>query len=204
MTFSILTKRQREVLDVVLRYITENDYGPSVRDIADELGVSSPATVHAHLAALQKLGFLSTDGRARQWLPTEAAMGFGRALALPLLGLITAGQPIEAIEDRETIAVPAQFVVDGLNTFVLRVRGDSMIEEGILSGDYVVVERNPSPRDGDVVVALLDNEFATLKKFFREPKRIRLEPANSSMRPIYVKDCIVQGVVKAVMRKYTA
>ncbi len=119
-----------------------------------------------------------------------------------MAGLITAGEPIEAIETKETIAVPANFVTDNVNSYVLEVKGESMKDEGILNGDFVIVERNPSPKNGDIVVALLDNAFATLKKFFREKDFIRLQPANSSMEPIFVKDLIVQGVVKGVIRRF--
>ena len=124
------------------------------------------------------------------------------AIMLPMAGLITAGAPIEAIEQNEAMAVPAQFVVDGANSYVLQVKGRSMIEDGILDGDFVVIERNPSPKNGEVVVALLDNAYATLKRFYREKNQIRLQPANSSMDPIYVQDCIIQGVVRAVIRKF--
>ena len=123
-------------------------------------------------------------------------------MELPLVGLITAGEPIEAIEDKETIAVPADFVRDTVNSYVLRVKGESMIDEGILSGDYVIVERNPSPKNGDVVVALLNNAYATLKKFYREKARIRLQPANTTMKPIYAKDPLIQGIVRGVIRKF--
>lgn len=197
-----LTKRQHHVLSFVVNYTKEHGYAPSVREIAEGVGVSSPATVHEHLDALRASGHVRRGEGMRPWSPTRLAMAIGRALELPLVGLITAGAPIEAIEERETIAVPADFVVDGMNSYVLRVKGESMVEEGIFDGDYVVVERNPNPQNGDVVVALLDNAFATLKKFYRETNRIRLQPANATMKPIYVRDCIVQGVVKAVMRRY--
>lgn len=197
-----ITKRQHEVLAFVVNYTKERGYAPSIREIAEGVGVASPATVHEHLEALRGSGHLRRDAGVRSWSPTKIAMMIGRSLELPLLGTIAAGQPIEAVAEREAIAVPANFVVDGMNSYVLRVRGNSMIEEGIFNGDYVVVERNPSPRNGDVVVALLDNAFATLKRFYREANRIRLQPANATMKPIYVRDCIVQGVVRAVIRRY--
>ncbi|MBI2482690.1 transcriptional repressor LexA [Candidatus Uhrbacteria bacterium] len=198
-----LTKRQHQVLAFIINYVREHEYAPSIREIAQGLGVASPATVHEHLESLRQSGYLAGSG-SRACLPTRATLGIGKAFELPLLGTIAAGAPIEAVETREAIAVPADFVVDGMNSYVLRVRGDSMIEEGIFDGDYVVVERNPSPKNGEVVVALLDNAFATLKKFYRERGRIRLQPANATMRPIFVRDCIVQGVVRAVIRKYAA
>ncbi|MFH1098785.1 MAG: transcriptional repressor LexA [Candidatus Uhrbacteria bacterium] len=199
-----LTKRQHVVLSFVVNFTKEQGYAPSVREIAEGVGASSPATIHEHLQALRASGHLvqSRGTTRRSWLPTRLATAIGRAIELPLVGLIAAGAPIEAIEERETMAVPADFVVDGMNSYVLRVKGESMIEEGILDGDYVVIERNHSPKNGDVVVALLDNAFATLKKFYREPHRIRLQPANAAMKPIYVRDCIVQGVVRAVMRRF--
>ena len=132
----------------------------------------------------------------------EAETTWASALELPLVGLITAGEPIEAVEQNETIAVPSDFVTDQVNSYVLRVKGESMIEEGILDGDYVIVERNPSPQNGDVVVALLNNAYATLKKFYREAARIRLQPANHTMKPIYAKDPLIQGIVRGVIRKF--
>ncbi|KKS32766.1 MAG: LexA repressor [Parcubacteria group bacterium GW2011_GWC2_42_12] len=140
------------------------------------------------------------EARSIEIMPAKANWVAG--LELPLAGLITAGQPIEAIEEKEIIAVPPDFVTDSANSYVLRVKGESMIEDGILDGDYVIVERNPSPRDGDIVVALLNNAYATLKKFYREQKRIRLQPANSAMKPIYAADPLIQGVVKGVIRKF--
>src|SRR3989338_940290 len=125
-----LTKRQRDALSFVVNYVREHDYAPSVREIADGLGVSSPATVHEHLEALRTAGYLAGSG-SRACLPTKQTLGLGRAFELPLLGTIAAGVPIEAVEEREAIAVPADFIVDGLNSYVLRVKGNSMIEDGI-------------------------------------------------------------------------
>ncbi|MDO8435443.1 MAG: transcriptional repressor LexA [bacterium] len=200
-----LTPRQKEILDFIAAYRGENGYSPSVREIAAHFHLSSPATVHEHIQRLMSGGYLTSDGTpTRALVPAERdAVDTGIGVLLPLVGLITAGEPIEAIEEREMIAVPANFVVDGSNSFVLRVKGRSMIEEGIYDGDYVVIERNPSPRDGDVVVALLDNNYATLKKFYREPGRIRLQPANSTMKPIFVRDVTIQGIVRAVIRQFS-
>ena len=198
-----LTKRQREILDYVTEFINKNGYAPSIREIGDNFKLSSPATIHVHLENLKKKGFLKTsynEARSIELVPSE--INWASAIELPLAGLITAGEPIEAVEQNETIAVPSDFVTDKANSFVLRVKGKSMIEEGILDGDYVIVERNPSPKSGDVVVALLNNAYATLKKFYRETNRIRLQPANSSMKPIYSRDPLIQGVVKGVIRKF--
>lgn len=200
-----LTKKQAEILEYIREHIEDHGYAPSYREIAEHFHLSSPATVHQHIKTLLEKGCVTMgeDGEARSIEITPSPSDLqGAAVILPLVGLITAGLPIEAVEEKETIAVPTQFVVDGANSFVLRVKGQSMIEDGIFSGDYVVVERNPSPRDGEVVVALLDNAFATLKRFYRERNRIRLQPANSAMKPIFVKNCVIQGVVRAVIRKF--
>lgn len=196
-----LTKKQNVILEFVVEFVKDRGFAPSYREVAEHIGVSSPATVHEHIANLEKKGYLRRDedgGRAIEIEPS--VLRFARAIELPLKGLITAGAPIEAVETNETMAVPAQLALDGVNSYVLRVKGDSMIDDGILSGDYVVVERNPSPRNGDVVVALLDNAYATLKRFYRERDRIRLQPANRTMQPIYVRDVSIQGVVTGVIR----
>ena len=198
-----LTKRQREILDYVTEFIDKNGYAPSIREIGDNFNLSSPATIHVHLENLKKKGFLKTsynEARSIELVPSE--VNWTSAIELPLAGLITAGEPIEAVEENETIAVPSDFVTDKANSYVLRVKGRSMIEDGILDGDYVIVERNPSPKSRDVVVALLNNAYATLKKFYREANRIRLQPANSKMKPIYSRDPLIQGVVRGVIRKF--
>lgn len=198
-----LTKRQREILDFINDFFDNNGFAPSIREIGEYLQLSSPATVHAHIENLKKKGFLRSnfnEARSIELIPIDTS--FARAVELPLVGLITAGEPIEAVEMMETIAIPADFVRDKINSYVLQVKGESMVEEGILSGDYVIVERNPSPKNGDVVVALLNNAYATLKKFYREANRIRLQPANSNMEPIYAKDPLIQGVVRGVIRKF--
>ncbi len=199
-----LTKKQAEILSYIRSYRAENGYAPSYREIAEHFDLSSPATVHQHVQSLVEKGTITVgeDGEARsiEIIVQEESPTF--AVMLPLAGLITAGAPIEAVEQNETMAVPTNFVVDGANSYVLKVKGQSMIEDGILSGDYVVIERNPSPKNGEVVVALLDNTYATLKRFYREANRIRLQPANSAMNPIFVKDCIIQGVVRAVIRQF--
>ncbi|OGF27511.1 repressor LexA [Candidatus Falkowbacteria bacterium RIFOXYB2_FULL_47_14] len=198
-----LTKRQRQIMDFITEFTAENGFAPSLREIGERFDLNSPATVHVHIENLKKRGMLRSgynEPRSIEIVPVD--LSWTRALELPLAGLITAGEPIEALEERETIGVPADFVRDEANSYVLRVKGQSMIEEGILDGDYVIVERNPSPANGDVVVALLNNAYATLKKFYRETSRIRLQPANSAMKPIYVKDPLIQGVVRGVIRKF--
>jgi repressor LexA len=199
-----LTKRQKEILDFILDFIKQHDYAPSYMEIADFLGVSSPATIHQHVKSLEEKGYLKPQANQKRSLEPVVLSSYRDAIAvdLPLVGLIAAGEPIEAVEDNETMAIPSDFIQNPDNSYVLRVKGRSMIEEGIWDGDYVIVERNHSPKDGDVVVALLDNAYATLKKFYREKNRIRLQPANSAMKPIYAKDPLIQGIVRAVVRKF--
>ncbi len=202
---SHLTPKQKDVLDFIVSFINEKGYSPSFREIAAGLDLASPSTVHVHIQALRERGYLhaaATDAGSRELEPTDKAVRWGKSAILPLAGLITAGQPIEAIEERETFAVPVELAPNSANSYVLRVKGDSMVEDGILDGDYVIVERNPSPKNGEVVVALLDNAYATLKRFYRERDRIRLQPANASMKPIYCYDPLIQGVVRAVIRNF--
>jgi repressor LexA len=197
-----LTKKQAEVLHFVKEFLATHAYAPSYREIAEGLGLSSPATVFEHIRALHAKGFLRMDeGEARSVELAPKAGWFTKAIELPLIGQIAAGQPIEAIEERERIAIPIE-LLPNLNCFVLQVKGDSMIDDGIFDGDYVVVERNFYPKNGDVVVALLEHEFATLKRYYREHTRIRLQPANRKMKPFYVKNPTIQGIVRAVLRRY--
>jgi repressor LexA len=197
-----LSKRQSEILNFIKNFVKDSDYAPSYREIGEALGISSPATIHQHVQTLKSKGFLDLDGNApRSMALTSKVMKLGKTIELPLVGMIAAGEPIEAIEENETIGVPADLVRDE-NAYVLKVKGTSMIDEGILSGDYVVVERNHSPHNGDVVVALLNNAYVTLKKFYRETNRIRLQPANATMKPIYCKDVAIRGIVRAIIRKF--
>lgn len=200
-----LTKKQKEVLDFIEQFVQENGYTPSYREIASGLGLSSPSTVHQHIQTLCEKGVINTgdDGSARSIELVETEELSPLSVMLPLAGVITAGEPIDAVEENEAIAIPTDFVVDVANSYVLKVKGRSMIEDGIFDGDYVVIERNPSPKNGDIVVALLDNAYATLKRFYRESNYIRLQPANSTMEPIIIKgDINIQGVVRAVIRRF--
>jgi repressor LexA len=197
-----LTSKQKGLLDAIQSHVRENNVMPTYRELAVAVGASSPATIHKHVSLLEKKGYILRHDGGRAMSLTPKATSVRPAIGLPLMGLIAAGSPIEAIETNETIDVPSDMVVDEVNSYVLKVRGQSMIDDGILDGDYVVVERNPSPKNGDIVVALLDNAYATLKRFYRETARIRLQPANSTMSPIYATDPLIQGVVRAVLRKY--
>ena len=200
-----LTKKQKLLLDYLADYEQENGFMPSYQEIGDDMGVRSKATVWEHLKNLKGKGFLNfVKGEARSIKLDEKFRLFAKAVKIPLVGLIAAGEPIEAIENRETMAVPIGFV-NGKGSdqcFALKVKGESMIDDGIYDGDYVLVEKNYYPNNGDVVVALIDNNYATLKRYYREKKRIRLQPANSGMKPIYVRNPAVQGVVRAVLRKF--
>jgi repressor LexA len=199
-----LTRRQKEILDYLGRHIERKGYAPTIEEIGDHFGLSSLATVHKHLSNLQEKGLIKrawNRSRALELVPTEVAV---RAVELPLLGRVAAGTPIEAVSSTETIFVPED-MVGRKSTYVLQVKGDSMIEEQIRDGDYVIVEDRTTARDGEMVIALLDGENVTLKKMYREGGgKIRLQPANSRMKPIFVDqdDVRVQGVVIGVLRKY--
>lgn len=198
-----LTKRQREILDYLNDFIQQHGYAPSLEEIGRRFGLSSLATVHKHLTNLQEKGFIKRSwNRSRSMELIPARIG-GRALELPLLGYVAAGRPIEAITGNETITVP-EALTGKRDTYVLRVKGDSMIDEQIRDGDWVVVEDRRSADNGEMVIALVGGQDATLKKFYRENGRIRLQPANPSMAPIYVDpdNVQIQGVVVGVMRKY--
>ena len=202
---STLNRKQTEVFSFIKGFVKDEGYAPSYREIAAHFELASPATAFQHVQALIEKGYLMSgeEGLARSIEVVEPKNAWGHGIFnLPLAGLIAAGAPIEAIETKETMAIPSDFVVDHMNSYVLRVKGNSMIEDGIFDGDYVVVERSNYPKNGDVVVALLDNTYATLKRFYRETNRIRLQPANREMQPIFVRDVIVQGVVRAVIRKF--
>lgn len=199
-----LTKKQKQILDFLIQFYEDFSYMPSYREIADAFDLSSPSSIHQYIKVLEEKGYVTSGhNEARSIELTPKSMPAPPSVSLMLAGLITAGEPIEAIEEREAVVVPATLVDDPANSYVLKVKGESMIEDGILDGDYVIVERNPSPKNGDIVVALLDNAYATLKRFYREQDRIRLQPANSTMSPIYVKDPIIQGVVKGLIRTFS-
>jgi repressor LexA len=200
-----LTKRQREILSFLSNYNEANGYAPSFEEIAEQFNYNSLATVHEHLSNLERKGYIKrnyNESRAIEILPSEANP---RAVELPLLGLVAAGMPIEAMTANETIAVPDDFVRRSGGHYVLRVRGNSMIDEQIRDGDFVVVNERQSVDNGEMVIAMLSGASATVKKFYRERDgRIRLQPANEMMDPIYVheNDISIQGVVVGVLRRY--
>lgn len=194
-----LTPRQREIYQFIRKKIQGRGYGPTVREIGTEFGIRSPNGVMCHLKALQKKGLIHREpnmSRAIQLLddPTTARSG------VPLLGRIAAGQPLEAVESAEVLGFDDWEGDDG--KFALQVTGESMIEEHIADGDYVVIRRQEQARDGQIVAVRDDNGEATLKRFYREKNRFRLEPANRTMKPIYRDKVDVLGVLVGVVRKY--
>jgi repressor LexA len=198
-----LTKRQREILDYLQDFIQQHGYAPSLEEIGRRFGLSSLATVHKHLTNLQEKGFIKRAWNRSRSVEMIPATSGGRSVALPLLGYVAAGAPIEAIASSETIAVPEE-MLGRRDTYVLRVRGNSMIDEQICDGDWVIIEDRKTAQNGETVVALLSGSDVTLKKLYRENGRVRLQPANPTMQPIFVEadQVQVQGVVVGVMRKY--
>ena len=198
-----LTKRQREILDYLNDFIQQHGYAPSLEEIGRRFGLSSLATVHKHLTNLQEKGFIKRSwnrSRSVELIPSRVGT---RSVEVPLLGYVAAGLPIEAIAGVETINVPEDLVGKG-DTYVLRVKGDSMIDEQIRDGDFVIVEDRKTAENGEMVIALVGGTEATLKKFYREHGRIRLQPANPAMQPMLFdpEQIQVQGVVIGVMRRY--
>lgn len=207
-----ITKRQQAVLSVIEDYICEKSYGPTVREVCQNLGLSSPSTVHVHLKALEEKGFIKRDPLKSRSISLTYQVGepsndigdlrakYDSTVMVPLVGDVAAGTPILAEENiTDHYVLPSEFVGDS-PSFMLFVHGDSMIEAGINDGDYVVVREQPVANNGDIVVALVD-DGATVKRFYKEKDHIRLQPENSALSPIIVDDCAIAGVVKAVFRR---
>lgn len=198
-----LTRRQLEILTFVHRYADAHGYPPSVREIGQALGLTSSSTVHSHLAALEKKGYLKRDPskpRALEILRDEHDIPTRKIVSLPVIGQVAAGQPILAQQNVEEYF---PFPADNLKSedcFILRVRGESMIDAGIFDGDLLVVRRQQTAKSGDIVVARLDEE-ATVKRFYREGDRVRLQPENRSMQPIYTRDVAIEGIGVALIRR---
>ena len=200
-----LTKRQKEILDYIESFIKDQGYAPSFEEIAEFFGYSSLATVHEHLSNLERKGYIRKSYNESRSIELVSRDGGAPSLDLPLLGAVAAGMPIEAIHDTETLAVPPDMVSRRRDNYVLRVEGNSMIDEQIRDGDYIVVQAQSSAEDGQMVVALVGGDSATVKKLYREAGgRIRLQPANPTMEAIVVDgaDVRVQGIVVGVIRKY--
>jgi len=208
----ILPNKKRLILSFLKDYIEKNGFAPTLSEIAKKFKVSSLATVHEHVKFLEDNGFIKRSGdvrskemkiMSRPEVPeVEDVYLSGQSVGVPLLGLITAGAPIEAIETQsDEIAVPAE-ITRGRQCYILRVKGDSMIESLIADGDLVVVEKTEYAKNGDMVVAVLDDGTATLKKFYKEKNFVRLQPANAKYQPIIAKSILIRGRVIGIIRKY--
>jgi repressor LexA len=205
-----LTKRQKQIYDYIADFVQRNGYSPSFEEIGGGMGLSSLATVHKHISNLEKKGLLKrgyNKSRSIDVLPLKGTMKkmmtMPPPLALPLMGRIAAGRPIEAVENNETLSL-SDFTNGSKDVYVLRVVGESMQDEHIVEGDYVIVESTKVARDGEIVVALVENSDATLKRIYREGDKVRLQPSNAKMQPIIVPahNVDVQGRVIGVLRKY--
>ncbi|HTT25093.1 MAG TPA: transcriptional repressor LexA [Candidatus Sulfotelmatobacter sp.] len=203
-----LTKRQREIYDFIDRFVKDNGYSPSFEEIGDGMSLSSLATVHKHISNLERKGLLKRDynrSRSIDLLPPKKSsrQPAPPSFELPLLGRIAAGRPVEALENAQTINF-ADFTRSSSDVFVLEVRGDSMQDEAILDGDYILVEKTSVVRNGEIVVALVDGTETTLKRIYKEGENVRLQPSNATMKPIIVPAAAVQiqGRVIGVLRKY--
>ena len=198
------TPKQLKILVSIRDFRVRNGYSPTMQELADQIGVSK-VTIFEHIEALERKGLiLRARNRARslEVSPTIKLPDESKPTSFPIVGTIAAGLPIEAVENRDTLDLDSLFTTRH-GTYVLRVKGNSMIEDHIADGDYVIIERREIARDGEIVVALLDDGTATLKRYFKERGRVRLQPANSAMNPIYVdKDLKIQGVLIGVLRSY--
>ena len=198
-----ITRRQKEVIDCLSSFTARNGYSPSYEEIAAGLGLSSLATVHKHVTNLQTKGLLQRSHNRSRSIDVLPQRPQRKTMdRLPLLGRIAAGKPVEAIETAETISLGD--IIGSREVYALEVQGDSMRDEHIVSGDYVLVERTRTAREGEIVVALVDGTDATLKRFYREGALIRLQPSNSEMKPIYAPaaNVSIQGKVLGMLRKY--
>ncbi|WP_437191282.1 transcriptional repressor LexA [Planctomicrobium sp. SH527] len=196
---SKLTNRQLLIYEFIKDRILNRGYGPTVREIGTQFEIRSPNGVMCHLKALEKKGLISREQNMSRAIQLTESLHRGKT-SLPYAGQIAAGTPVLAVEDREQVEFSDLFEDDDL--FCLRVRGDSMIEDHIADGDFAIIRKQPTARDGEIVAALVDGEDATLKRFYRENGRFRLEPANSSMRPIYSDHVEILGVLQSVIRRY--
>ncbi|KYD32057.1 MULTISPECIES: transcriptional repressor LexA [Anoxybacillaceae] len=201
-----LSKRQQQILDFIKKEVKTKGYPPSVREIGEAVGLASSSTVHGHLARLESKGYIRRDPtkpRAIEILDADfsASNQTDDVISVPIIGKVTAGQPITAIENIEDyFPLPKRLVSSEDHVFMLEVMGDSMIEAGILDGDYVIVRQQQSADNGDIVVAMTEDNEATVKRFFKEKDHIRLQPENSNLEPIIVRDCTILGKVIGVYR----
>lgn len=200
-----ISKKQNEILDYIKEKVRDKGYPPSVREICEAVNLKSTSTVHGHLTKLEENGYIRRDltkPRAIEILDEDMEDGLVQPHVsfIPVVGQVTAGQPILAVENIEDQYPVPESMVQGGNFFMLRVKGDSMVEAGILDKDFVLVKQQPEAVNGQIVVAMMDDS-ATVKRFFKEPNRIRLQPENSTMQPIYSDSVQILGIVKGVIRK---
>lgn len=201
----VLYRKQREIIDFICQFIQKHGAAPTFREIAKAINVSSLATVHEHLQTLEKKGVIRREKGTMRAIEVVDKDLFrpSKGVEVPILGLIAAGQPIEPHTDPNArINISPTLLSGQKRAYVLQVKGESLIDEGILDGDFVVIEETGEVKDGDIVVALLKNGLATLKRFFKEKTRVRLEPANSSMSPIYATHVRIQGRVVGIVRRF--
>ncbi|MGA8474092.1 MAG: transcriptional repressor LexA [Candidatus Cybelea sp.] len=195
------TERQRRILEIIREFTAEHGYPPSVREIGELVGLSSSSTIHAHLKALERRGLISRDPTKPRALRTGTLPASRDALVVPILGRVAAGVPITAQEDVEgEFLFPSGYVPRASDAFMLRVQGDSMVDAAILNGDLILVRPQRTADNGEIVVAMVDGE-ATVKRFYREAGRVRLQPENQAMAPIYASDVEIVGRVEAVVRR---
>lgn len=192
--------KHEEILAYLKEYITDKGFPPSIREICKAFGFASPRAGQKYLEALEEQGFIKREKKSRG-IKLLSGLNFTQTVTLPFFGFIAAGAPIEVINQKEEMDVPVS-LVGRKPCYVLQVKGNSMIEDHIVNGDFIVVEKCDTADDGEVVVALINRESATLKRIYREKSRVRLEPANSTMKPIYVKDVAIQGKVRGLFRKF--
>lgn len=198
-------KRHKDIICFLRQYQQKHGFAPVLREIAEGFNLKSPSTIHEHLSAMVKKGLIRIyPGQKRRIEIIEKTISRPvKGITVPILGFITAGQPIEPYHDPNAeIEVPPEMISGKKRAFVLEVRGESMVEDGILDGDFVIVEESEGAKDGEIVVALLENGLATLKKFYQEATRVRLEPANAKLAPIFATNVKIQGKVVGVVRRY--
>lgn len=203
-TAPVIYHRQAQILDFIKQHVEATGYAPTLRQIANSIGVNSLATVHEHLQGLIRKGLLKrTSGRLRKVEVTVPISQVNEGITVPILGFIAAGSPIEPYTDPNAhMSIPPNFASGKKRVYVLQVKGQSMIEDHINDGDYVICEQTETANNGEIVVALLENGMATLKRFFKEATRVRLEPANATMQPIFARNVKIQGKVVGLIRRY--
>ncbi len=211
---AVLYRRERELLNYIIQFQEQHGYSPTLREMADAMGRNSVSTIHALIRSMVDKGYIQkVEGNNRTLkilkrdniglLMGSTPKAIGPTMMLPLMGFIAAGKPLEPYSDPEaTFGVSSNMLTGKRTSYVLQVKGSSMIEDGILDGDYVVIEKTESAKNGDIVVALIDEGLATLKRFYKEGEKVVLKPANSMMEPIYPKELRIQGVVVSLVRRF--